>query len=51
MSTDNHTCKFDKPIEEEVILTQGIKTAKDTIKEFACSCGQFIAYDLEREIL
>lgn len=45
-----HTHKFNIPTTQEVVLTSGLKTAKDTLKQWKCACGQVITYDLEREV-
>lgn len=47
---ETHIHKFNIPVTEEIILTQGRKSAKDTLKQWACSCGLRVTYDMEREI-
>lgn len=48
MSKNKHVHKFDKLVEQTILVSSGLKTAKDKLKQRKCKCGKLQTYDMER---
>lgn len=46
---EGHAHKYTKKLKKVVMLSEGKKTAQDTILMRQCKCGETQAYDLKRK--